>query len=353
MTAPSRRTAPGEAILVASRGDGGNSGLQRWVPVAGVWEFGGDAQVDQLASLILHPSLPLVYGVSAIGETSSRIHCWRVEGDEIVTVGETEGFGVDPCHLMVDPTGRLLIVTNFASGDLTVQKLSTDGTFEATPFMLALTGSSIDPERQAQPHPHQAAYVGGVLVVVDLGADVLREFAVDPSAVAPEALRETRQTPVPPGSGPRHLAVLPDGRVVLSGELASSVLVGRVGDEVSAWSSIPSTQRTGPAKTRHLRNYPGDIQASSDGRFVYLANRGYDTIAAFAVDGATPHLVAEQDATVAWPQYLLVRGDELVVAGWDSSRVVALPLDAGVPGAAKPMFDCPNPVWLLSAPRTY
>ncbi len=349
MTAPRRRTAPGEAILIASSGEGGDTGLQRWESVGGAWEFSAGAPADQLSSLVVHPSLPLVYGVSAIGETSSRIYCWRIDGHEIVMHAEQEGFGVDPCHLIVDSTGRLLVVTNFASGDLTVQKLTTEGTFDGPPYALALTGSSVDKERQDQAHPHQAAFIDGVLVVVDLGADVVREFEADPFTGAPNALRETRQTPVPPGSGPRHLAVLPDGRVALSGELASTLLVGRLGDAVTAWASIPSTQRTGPARTRNPRNYPGDIQASPDGRFVYLANRGYDTISTFAVDGAVPYLVSEQEATVAWPQHMLVRGDELIVAGWDSSRVVALALESGVPGAASPLLDCSNPVWLLRA----
>ena len=113
--------------------------------------------------------------------------------------------------------------------------------------------------------------------------------------------------------------------------------------------SVSSTHRSGPAKTRHLRNYPGDIQSSSDGRFVYLANRGYDTIAAFAVDGPVPRLVAERDAGVAWPQHMLVHEDELVVCGWDSSRVVGFQLAGGVLGTPRSLFDCADPVWILSA----
>ena len=88
------------------------------------------------------------------------------------------------------------------------------------------------------------------------------------------------------------------------------------------------------ARTRHRRNYPGDIQRSVDGRFVYFANRGNDTIATFDVSGAKPVLVSELDSTVFWPQHLLVHGDHLLVAGWDSSRVVAMKLENGVPGAA-------------------
>jgi len=141
--------------------------------------------------------------------------------------------------------------------------------------------------------------------------------------------------------------VLPGGAVALSGELASSVLTGRPSDRAPGWNVSPSTQRTGPAHGGHLRNYPGDIQRSGDGRLVYLANRGYDTIATFAVGAGTPRLIAELDSGVKGPQHLLLANDDLLVAGAGNSRVVAMPLVDGVPTGHRVLLECAGAAWLL------
>lgn len=338
--------APGQALLVASRGTGPEHGLTRWVQKDGAWQGTRLATVNQLSSLSRHPSLPVVYGTSRVDDDGD-IHAWRIEGETAVTLGEKSSAGAEPCHIVVDPTGRLLLFANYTSSTIGVQRLDPQGSFDGPVDLVRLTGSGPEIERQEDAHPHQLFFVDDTLFVIDLGADLVREFAVDPGRAGAAALRETHQTAVPAGAGPRHGVVLPDGRLAISGELGSNLLVGRPGDRPEAWAHVPSTKRTGPAKTRHTRNYPGDIQLSPDGRHVYFANRGYDTISTFDVSGKIPTLVSEIDATVAWPQHLLASADFVLVAGWDSSAVRVLPLDGGRPSDARPLFDCAGAGWLL------
>jgi 6-phosphogluconolactonase (cycloisomerase 2 family) len=248
----------------------------------------------------------------------------------------------------VDPAGHTLVVVNFGHGSIAVQRLAPDGTYEGPLHVEALTGSSVEAGRQEAPHPHQAIFHEGRLYITDLGADQLREYELVPDGPAGAALHPVRETALPPGTGPRHAVVLPDGRFAISGELASTVVVGRPGDEAS-WAIARSTQRVGPARTRHVRNYPGDIASSADGQRVHLANRGYDTIATFDVSGSQPVLISEVDAGVAWPQHLLACAESLLVAGWDSSRVMSLPLSDGGPRDPRLLFDCPGAAWLLAS----
>lgn len=336
----------GEALLVASRGTTPTHGLYRWVEHDGRWAGTQLATVRQLSALVRHPTLPVVYGTSGMGQEGS-IHAWRIEGGTATPLGDKPSEGAEPCHLLVDPDGRLLIVTNYTSSTLAVQNLGPDGSFDGPIELIKLSGGGPEADRQDDAHPHQVLFHNGILFVVDLGADLLREFSLDPRQRGTAALAEMRTTAVPAGTGPRHAVILPDGRFAISGELGSNLVVGRPGDPVSAWANVPSTLRTGPAKTRHTRNYPGDIQRSPDGRFVYFANRGYDTITTFDVSGQTPVLVSELDSSVAWPQHLLVRDGQLLVAGWDSSRVVTLPLGNGRPGTPELVFECGGAGWLF------
>lgn len=335
-----------QALLVASRGTGREHGLIRWVQHEGQWRARQLATVNQLSSLARHPTLPVVYGTSRVDDEGD-IHAWRIDGAEATTLGEKSSRGGEPCHLVADPSGRLLLFANYGGCTIGIQRLDAAGGFDGPVDLLRLTGSGPETARQEDAHPHQLFFAGDTLFVIDLGADLVREYAIDASRGGAAALQETRRTGVPAGSGPRHGVMLPDGRLALTGELGSSLLVGRPGDAPEAWANVTSTLRTGPAKTRHQRNYPGDIQRAPDGPFIYFANRGYDTITTFDVSGTSPRLVSELDAAVAWPQHLLATADHLLIAGWDSSAVSVLPLDRGRPSDAQPLFDCAGAGWLM------
>lgn len=340
------RLAEGQSLLVASRGIFELHGLTRWVEEGGRWRGKTLARVNQLSSLTRHPSLPIVYGTSRVG-MEGEIHAWRIAGDTAVTLGEKSSEGAEPCHLVVDPSGRLLIVTNYTTSTLGLQRLAADGSFDGPIDLLKLAGGGPELERQDDAHPHQAFFNDGTLIVIDLGADLVREFTVDLSRHGTEMLTPTRTTAVPANTGPRHGVVLPDGRLAISGELGSNLVVGRLGEAAETWANVRSTRLAGPGKTRWTRNYPGDLQRSPDGRHVYFANRSLDTVSTFDVSGDRPVLVSEIDTQTQWPQHLLVTPDHVLVAGWDSSTVKALPLENGVPTGVRHLFDCPGAGWLM------
>jgi len=87
-----------------------------------------------------------------------------------------------------------------------------------------------------------------------------------------------------------------------------------------------------------VTNYPGEIAVSADGRFVYVSNRGTDTVAVFAVSegGARLTLVATPPCGGTWPRHLAIdaTGTWLYVANERSGTLAWFPIDAttGVPG---------------------
>lgn len=333
-----------EVLLVASRGLEPQHGLWLWWQNAGQWSGRQVDSVNQLSSLTGHPHLPVVYGAGG-ADQEGTLHAWRIDLEGDARLSETSSIGAEPCDVEVDPSGRLLIATNYTSGTLTLQRLDASGAFVGPASLIKLTGSGPELARQEAAHPHQAFFNGEALIVIDLGADLVREFALNLDG-AGDVVRETQATPVPPGTGPRHGVVLPDGRLAISGELGETLITGQPGGGISGWAKVRSTRLEGPAKTRWERNYPGDIKRSQDGQFVYLANRSHDTLATFDVSGDAPRLVSEIDTGVHWPQHILVLHNHVLVAGWDSSRVVALRMHDGIPQEAVPLFDCAGAGWL-------
>jgi 6-phosphogluconolactonase (cycloisomerase 2 family) len=84
-----------------------------------------------------------------------------------------------------------------------------------------------NPDRQEAPHPHQVIMdpTGSFLLTPDLGADVVRIHAVDPSGTL--AVTAVEPLAVPPGSGPRHAAFAVQGDktyLYVVNELANTIL---------------------------------------------------------------------------------------------------------------------------------
>jgi len=325
------------ALLVAARGQGAESGLWRWTRGGAGWEGRLLAAAHDLSALAVHPVLPVVYATA--GEGAGRLLAWRLGPEGADPVAALDTGGVEPAHLAIDPDGRVLLVANYGSSDLALWPLAADGGVAGAPRIVPLSGRGPDPERQEAAHPHQILVRSdGVVVVVDLGADMLREFRLDPAGPGLEPLRTQ---PLPPGSGPRHAVFLPDGRMAVAGELGNTLLVGAG----QAWQTVPATGLARAGHARWARNYPGDI-ALGPGGIVHLANRSLCTLASFDPGGPVARLVGEIETGVEWPQHLLVLGDHVLVAGWDTGRVVAHPLRSGIPAAPQALFDCPGACWI-------
>ena len=238
-----------------------------------------------------------------------------------------------------DHTGRWLLVANYRMGPdgerppqaVVVFPIESDGGLGPAASGAVHTGSGPNADRQEGPHPHcaLASPDNRFVLVADLGIDRIVVYAFD---AATGALRPGPAPFVPtaPGDGPRHLVFAPSGRFVyVTNELASSVGVYAWDATTGALSHV-QTASTVPGGS-HPDNTCSDIAISSDGRFVYAANRGDDSIAAFAVDSASGRLSAIGHASVQGRtprQFTLdFTGRFLLVANQNSDELVVLARD--------------------------
>ncbi|NUT49049.1 MAG: lactonase family protein, partial [Saccharothrix sp.] len=182
--------------------------------------------------------------------------------------------------------------------------------------------------RQDGPHAHQVLPdpTGDFVLAVDLGTDTVYSYRLgDDGRLTPAG--ECR---VHPGAGPRHLAFHPSGRYAyIANELDSTIVVAeydrgvlRPGAKVG---TLPAGAPTSP------RNYPAEILVSRDGRFVYLSNRGHDSVAVFAVErgGAALRLVEATPVGGRFPRHLELdaSGRFLLAANQNSDTVTTFEVD--------------------------
>lgn len=241
-----------------------------------------------------------------------------------LAVRNTVPTGNGPAHVAVHPGGGFLFTSLYGGGATVTHPIHPDGTL----------GRATDTRQQGSgSHAHQVVVdpTGAWVLAVDLGMDAVFTYTLDPGAGKLTAVGRTAMTP---GSGPRHLAFHPAGAFAyLANENNSTVTVCTWADGV-----LTPGQVLAAAPDTGITNYPGEIAVSPDERFVFVSNRGTNTVGVFAVeaDGSELRRVAAPSCGGDWPRHLAVdpTGSFLYVANQRSGDVSWFPIDSstGVPG---------------------
>jgi 6-phosphogluconolactonase len=149
---------------------------------------------------------------------------------------------------------------------------------------------------------------------------------------------------VAPGSGPRHLAFHPNGRLVyLIDEMGSTIITFSYDAQSGALHEL-QTVSTLPVDYKG-QNDTAEIQVHPSGKFVYGSNRGHDSIAVFAVDpkAGTLKLVEIVSTQGKTPRGFGIdpTGQYLIAANQQSNNLVVFRIDQTT-GRLKPTGDVLN-----------
>ncbi|MGW6706471.1 lactonase family protein, partial [Streptomyces sp. NPDC054956] len=261
-----------------------------------------DAVADP--SYLAHdPGTGVLYAVS---ETErGAVGAFLTTGEGLTALGPVVGVdGAGPTHLSL--AGRRLLTANYTSGSVSSLPLAADGAIQEPASVLAHHGSGPDARRQKGPHAHQVLPdpTGRWVLGVDLGTDSVRVCALDP---ATGALSVHAETVLRAGTGPRHLAFHPSGAVVyVLHELDPQVTVCRwnaQSGELQPVAEVPVAPTGAPGAGAA---YPSAIVASPDGRFLWAAVRGADTIVTLSLAGGAekPELTGTVPCGGNWPRDL-------------------------------------------------
>jgi 6-phosphogluconolactonase len=301
----------------------------------------------------LSPSGRNLYAVNAVPELDRRpagaVSAFSVDRStgQLTLLNRESTGGPGPAHVSVDPSGRLVMVANYGGGSVAALPVRPDGSLGHMTDFHQHEGSGPNPQRQEKAHAHSINVdpTGRYALVCDLGLDLVISYRIDVDA---GKLIRRGETKAHPGAGPRHLTFHPNGQIAyVINELDSTIAVYAYdGDgglsELQVVSTLPAGF-TGENTTAEVRVHPS-------GRFVYGSNRGHDSLAVFAVDGATGRLsslghVSTQGKT---PRNFNFdpSGRLLLAANQDTDTIVAFRLDEAT-GQLTPtgrVNDSPSPV---------
>lgn len=331
-----------ETLVYVGTDTGGTS---RGIYVATLDEASGALSAPRLAAaignpgfLVVHPARPVVYSVAgsraADGAWREEVAAFAVQPDgRLALINAQPSQGNGPCHISLDAAGRVLLLANYNGANVVSYPVRDDGSLGPAASTLQHEGASIHPQRQTRPHPH-GIYVGPTqdrAYVPDLGLDKLMIHGLD-AATARLSPQVPAHADTERGGGPRHLAFHPSGRwVYVALELSSRVAAYRV-DAASGALQGFQTLSSLPPGTQVEGNTTAEILVHENGRFVYVSNRGHDSIAVFEVDaqdGSLRFVAATPTGGRTPRSFGLVPGGRfLVAANQNGGNVTVFRIDA-------------------------
>lgn len=257
-------------------------------------------EVANPSFLTIHPNRKNLYAVSEIanyqGQRSGAVTGFTIDSatGKLAKLNTVATKGDGACHLVVDKTGKNVVVANYGGGSVASLPIkdAAGNLGEATAF-IQHKGSSVDGRRQQAPHAHSVNISADnrFVIVADLGLDQVKVYKLDPAAgtLTPN---EPPFAKVTPGGGPRHFNFHPNGKFAYACQEMKSAVTAFKWDaaqgeltEIQVISTLPKDYTTPGNSTAEIRCHPS-------GKFLYCSNRGHDSLAMYRIakDGQLTHL---------------------------------------------------------------
>lgn len=236
---------------------------------------------------------------------------------EIIPTG-----GEVACHLSV--LNGNVYAANYVSGSI----------IKFPDKLIKHSGSGPNLKRQESAHTHFIYPHDGAVYVCDLGMDKIFVYDKD--------LELLKTYDVPCGFGARHLAFSDDFMYCVN-ELSSTVSVfkkfGNSYDYLADYSAIPD-------------GFNGENTAAAIricGKYVYVSNRGHDSIACMRMEGEG--LVLEKTVPCGGkvPRDINILGDIMFCANQDSDTVTALKITDSDLSLTEDVFEVKTPLCITFA----
>ncbi|MBM7344845.1 lactonase family protein [Pantoea coffeiphila] len=190
----------------------------------------------------------------------------------------------NPVGSSLTPDNAVLLIANHEGGNIAALTIEPDGL--AAPSHLAFVEGHPQDDVQSLSRPHEIVFApGSALFAVPMqgrpagnGIDMVRLYRWN--GIQSELSDEVQ---LAEGSWPRHVDFHPSGQWLYGvSELSSTVSVFAVDLTLGKLTLIQTLSALPEGYT--ARSDASEIEVHPSGRFLYVANRGHDSIAIFAID---------------------------------------------------------------------
>jgi 6-phosphogluconolactonase len=313
------------------------------------------AEIRNPGFLAMNAARTRLYAVATLNEPV--VASYAIEGDGALSLLSTAVIGDGgAAHISVHPSGRFLLTAQYGGGSTAVFPIADDGAVQERSQLIEHTGGSkVVGKRQNSPHPHWTGYSpdGAYAFVPDLGTDRIHIYKVDAekASLSPHGHAESVA-----GGGPRHMRFSTDGRFIyLLNELSLSLTTFSYDAATGTTERLSTTPALSEeTKAKEGFNSASEILVHPNGKFVYSANRGNDSVTVYAANSQTGGLSVREVEPVrgSWPRNINLdpTANWLLAAGAHSNSVAVFAID-GTTGEltfqTRGIVNVPGPICIL------
>ena len=308
--------------------------------------------------LAIHPTEKYLFAVNEIGNFGGKkagaVTAFSIDhqSGKLTSLSQASAGGSGPCHLVVDKTGRNVLVANYGGGSVASLPIDAKGAVADPTAFIQHTGTGMSGGKPKPPHAHSINLdaANKLAFAADAGLDKIFLYDFD-AAIGSLTPHTPPFVAVASGNGPRHFAFHPEGRSAYAiNETVCSMTAFSYDSargelkEIQTLSTLPPGQSVKPGYST------AEVVAHPSGRFLYGSNRGHDTIVVFTIDPASGMLSHVENTPTGGkiPRNFNVdpTGGYLFAANSNSDNIVIFRIDART-GRLTPtgkVITAPSPV---------
>src|SRR6266480_1116667 len=213
------------------------------------------AETPDPSWIAVHPGGKYLYAANEAGKASTvSAFAVDVKSGKLTLLNQIPSLGEDPCYLSFDKTGKYVLVANYSSGTIAVFPILADGRLgEHTAFVKDQGAAGPNKKHQEGPHAHwiETSPDNRFALVADLGLDEVLVYKFDassgtltPNEPAFARLKAGTASTLPPGFSGRNdvaeAAVHPNGKFLY--------VSNRGNDSMAILSIDPGNRTLAPAR---------------------------------------------------------------------------------------------------------
>ena len=307
----------------------------------------------------VHPSGKFLFAANEAGKASTvSAFALDAKSGKLTLLNQLPALGEDPCYISFDRTGKYVFVANYSSGNVVVFPIGDEGKLGAATANVRDEGKlGPNKERQDGPHAHwiETSPDNRFVLVADLGLDEVLVYKFDASngTLTPNEPGFAR---LKAGSGPRHLAFHPNGKLVFAvSELGSTATSFEYNPKKGTLKEIGTASTLPPGFSR--RNDVAEAAVHPKGKFLYVSNRGNDSIAILSIDPAKGTLspVGGIPTGGKEPRHFAIdpSGKHLLAENQMSNNIIVFKIDPATGGLTPTgqVVEVPSPVDIVFLPK--
>jgi 6-phosphogluconolactonase len=354
--APSFAASHSQRVFVGSGTPDGILAYDWGPATAELTPVGVAAKLANVDWITLSSDRRLLYAASEVdsfnGKPTGAVASFLVAGGALTQISAQNSASAGTCHVALDHTGRVLLAADYGGGSAS-SFLVTNGKLSSAVWNEHYKVHGPNTDRQQSAHAHFASFSpdNRFAYVNDLGGDCIHIYSLN---AATAALTPLAAYQAKPGAGPRTLHFHPNGHTAYSiNELDSTV-------DVLEWHKADGSLTLVTRIALLPAGYTGDTHAcdtviSKDGKWVYFANRGNNSIYLFHADEKTGSLTPSGrfDCGGKTPRNFVLDPTErwMLVANQDSNliSVFARNPETGVLAEEGKSFAAATPMCILFA----